>query len=78
LVVAEIPLYFESDRRIAEAEVWVVYVDQETQVKRLMERDALTEQRPEKGYGANCASFQCNWADRVINNTGSKQETWHK
>ncbi|HHT71598.1 MAG: dephospho-CoA kinase [bacterium] len=76
LVVAEIPLYFESDRRIAEAEVWVVYVDQETQVKRLMERDALTGTEARERLRSQLPlRSKCNWADRVIDNTGSKQET---
>lgn len=76
LVVVEIPLYFESDLRIPQAEVWVVYVDETTQTKRLMQRDGLTEHQAMERLRAQLPlDVKCSMADRVIDNTGSKEET---
>ena len=44
IVVLDAPLLFETGLDRFVDEVWVVTVDHQTQVKRLMARDRLTEQ----------------------------------
>ncbi len=76
LVAVEIPLYFESGRSIPQAEVWVVHVDEATQIKRLMSRDGLTQDDAQARLKAQLPlSVKRAWADRVIDNTGSKEDT---
>lgn len=76
LVVAEIPLYFESGRRIPGAKVWVVYVDTSTQIKRLMSRDKLSHHEAKVRLNAQMPlGDKCMRADRVIDNSRSKEET---
>lgn len=76
LVVLEIPLYFESGLSIPQAQVWVVYVDEATQLERLMSRDGLTKPEAKDRIKAQMPlDDKCAWADRVIDNTGSKEAT---
>ncbi|NLG86107.1 MAG: dephospho-CoA kinase [Firmicutes bacterium] len=76
LVVVEIPLYFESGHFIPQAEVWVVYVDETTQFKRLMARDGLSYYEAKKRLDAQMPlKTKCVRADRVIDNSYSKNET---
>ncbi|HKM40090.1 MAG TPA: dephospho-CoA kinase, partial [bacterium] len=78
LVAIEIPLYFEGGHRLAGAmEIWVVYVDKNTQLKRLMKRDGLTKEEAEIRLKTQLPlSCKCDWADRVIDNTGPKKDTF--
>jgi dephospho-CoA kinase len=76
LVVVEIPLYFESGWSIPRAEVWVVYVDETTQLERLMSRDGLTHQEAEARINAQMLLIdKCALADWVIDNSHGKEET---
>ncbi|NMA55581.1 MAG: dephospho-CoA kinase [Firmicutes bacterium] len=76
-VVIEIPLYFEGNQRIAEAKVWVVFIDEKTQIQRLMIRDGLPEEEAKARIRVQLPLiFKSNWADQVIDNSGTKNETW--
>jgi dephospho-CoA kinase len=76
VVVLEAPLLFETglDRHVDE--VWVVMVDSQTQVKRLMERDRLTEQEAGQRIRSQIPlEEKVARADRVIDNRGLPEET---
>jgi dephospho-CoA kinase len=75
-VVAEIPLYFESGRNIPGSEIWVVYVDKKTQLVRLMSRDSLSLKEAQARLNAQMLlTDKRARADRVIDNSGSKEDT---
>lgn len=85
LVVADIPLLYESGLESMYEEIMVVYVPREIQLQRLMKRDGLT---PEEAGKRLDAQFDIEWkkqqADYVIDNRGSLDETkkqidrfWH-
>ncbi|MBU5441608.1 dephospho-CoA kinase [Paenibacillus sp. MSJ-34] len=85
LVVADIPLLYESGLESMYEEIMVVYVPREVQLQRLMKRDGMSAE--EAGKRLN-AQFDIEWkkrqADYVIDNRGSLDETkkqidrfWH-
>lgn len=81
-VFVDIPLLFES-RHLNERygldfdEVWLVYVNRETQVKRLIKRDRIS-----RGYALEKINSQMSvedkkiMADVIIDNSGSLEETF--
>jgi len=76
VVVLDAPLLLETGLDRSVDEVWVVVVDQQTQIKRLMARDHLTEQ------DALCRILtqmppeeKIRRANRVIDNRGTPEET---
>jgi dephospho-CoA kinase len=76
VVVLDAPLLFETGLDRFVDEVWVVMVDQQTQVKRLMERDLLTEQEAEHRIRLQIPlEEKASRADRVIDNSGLPEET---
>lgn len=81
-VFVDIPLLFESQHLnerygLDFDEVWLVYVDRETQVKRLIKRDRIS-----KGYALEKINSQMSvedkkiMADVIIDNSGSLEETF--
>lgn len=81
-VFVDIPLLFESQHLNEKYgldfdEVWLVYVNRETQVKRLIKRDRIS-----KGYALEKINSQMSvedkkiMADVIINNSGSLEETF--
>ncbi|CAH0117720.1 Dephospho-CoA kinase [Paenibacillus sp. CECT 9249] len=85
LVVADIPLLYESGLESMYEEIMVVYVPREVQLQRLMKRDGMSAE--EAGKRLN-AQFDIEWkkrqADYVIDNRASLDETkkqidrfWH-
>jgi dephospho-CoA kinase len=76
IVVLDAPLLFETGLDRLVDEVWVVVVDHQTQVKRLMERDRLTEQEAGQRIRLQIPlEEKASRADRVIDNRGSAAET---
>lgn len=81
-VFVDIPLLFESQHLNEKYgldfdEVWLVYVNRETQVKRLIKRDRIS-----KGYAREKINSQMSvedkkiMADIIIDNSGSLEETF--
>ena len=81
-VFVDIPLLFESQHLnerygLDFDEVWLVYVNRETQVKRLIKRDRIS-----KGYALEKINSQMSiedkkiMADVIIDNSGSLKETF--
>ncbi|WP_422486239.1 dephospho-CoA kinase [Gudongella sp. DL1XJH-153] len=77
VIFVDVPLLFESKDEIEESglffdEIWLVYCDKETQMRRLMERD---DYNPEQAISRIDAQFDIEekkrLADRIIDNSGS-------
>jgi dephospho-CoA kinase len=76
VVVLDAPLLFETGLDKFVDEVWVVMVDHQTQVKRLMERDRLMEQDAKHRIRLQIPlEEKASRADRVIDNRGLPEET---
>ncbi len=75
-VVLDAPLLFETGLDRFVDETWVVTVDYQTQVKRLMARDRLTEQDARQRIAVQMPlEEKVRRADRVIDNRGTREET---
>lgn len=83
-VFVDIPLLFESQHLNEKYglnfdEVWLVYVNRETQVKRLIKRDRIS-----RGYALEKINSQMSvedkkiMADVIIDNSGSLEETFRQ
>lgn len=78
-VVLDIPLLFESKLESYVEKIIVVYADRETQLRRLMERDGYTEREAEGRIKVQIpVKEKAELADAVINNNGSKHETYEQ
>lgn len=76
LVVVDIPLLYESKLQSMFEEVMVVYVPHELQLKRLMERDKLSEEDAIKRLAAQLPIEEKKLlADIVIDNSGTMAQT---
>ena len=76
LVVVDVPLLFESKLESYFEQVMVVYVPRETQLRRLIERDALTPEEAEKRLAAQMdIEEKKRRADILIHNTGTPEDT---
>ncbi|GMK43875.1 dephospho-CoA kinase [Paenibacillus glycanilyticus] len=76
LVVADIPLLYETGQEKLYDGVMVVYVPQELQLKRLMERNGIAEEEAQRRIGLQMDIEQKRGrADWVIDNSGSLDET---
>lgn len=76
VVVLDVPLLYESGMDKMADEVWVVWVDEEVELARLMERDGLAREDALKRLRAQMPLREkVRRADRVIDNTGTRQET---
>lgn len=76
VAVLDVPLLFEvgMDRQVDE--IWVVWVDPETQLRRLMERDSLDEPAARQRMAAQWPlSEKRSRAHVIIDNTGSLEAT---
>lgn len=75
-VVLDIPLLFESKLLNFAEKILVVSVREETQLKRLMDRNGLTEQEAQKRIGSQLPmAVKEAGADAVIFNDGTVEET---
>jgi len=78
-VVLDIPLLFESRLTSYVDRVMVVYVDEETQLKRLMERDQSEREEAEERIQAQLSiAEKAKMADAVIDNNGSVDESFQQ
>ncbi|SFE49547.1 dephospho-CoA kinase [Paenibacillus catalpae] len=76
LVVADIPLLYETGQEGLYDGIMVVYVPQQLQLKRLMERNGLPEEEALRRIGLQMDIEQKrSRADWVIDNSGSLEET---
>lgn len=76
LVVADIPLLYESNLQQMFTEVMVVYVPYDVQLQRLMERDELSEAEAKERIASQMSlEDKRERADIVIDNSRSLQET---
>ncbi|WP_173915871.1 dephospho-CoA kinase [Halobacillus sp. Marseille-Q1614] len=78
-VVLDIPLLFESKLTDYVDRTLVVYVDSETQLKRLMARDESKEaEAMERIRSQIPASKKAEWADAVIDNSGTREQSFEQ
>lgn len=76
LVVADIPLLYESGLEELYERIMVVYVPRSLQLERLVKRDGLTQEQAELRLAAQMdIEEKRRRADIVINNSGSCEET---
>ncbi len=75
-VILDIPLLYESKLTHLVEKTIVVFVNKETQLKRLMERNALTEEEALARIASQMPlQEKVKMADDVIDNNGSMEET---
>lgn len=77
LVVVDVPLLIETGMQNDFDAVIVVYVSEETQIKRLMARDGITNEAAKELIDALQMPLKdkLQFADFVINNEGTREET---
>ena len=76
LLIVDVPLLYESDRAGTVEAVIVVWVDSQTQLRRLIERDGLGEEEARQRIAAQMPLDEKRArADIVIDNSGSQQNT---
>lgn len=72
VLVIEAPLLIEAKMQDLVNEVWLVTVDEETQLKRVMTRDGLTEEEVRLRLAAQMPQEEKKaYAHRIINNNGN-------
>lgn len=75
-VVVDAALLIEAGWHTMVDEVWLVSLDDQTQLKRLMERDKLTLDEARQRISAQMSlSQKARYAHRIIDNSGSIQDT---
>ncbi|MCA0982513.1 dephospho-CoA kinase [Halobacillus yeomjeoni] len=78
-VVLDIPLLFESNLTSYVDRTLVVYVDEETQLKRLMERDQSSREDAEQRINSQMSlNEKAEMADAVIDNNGTVDESFEQ
>lgn len=76
LVVLDVPLLFEAGWEKIPDEIWVVYVDRQTQLKRLMHRNKLSETLARERIASQMPMEEKRLrGDVVIDNNGTRKET---
>ncbi|MHB0885627.1 MAG: dephospho-CoA kinase [Bacillota bacterium] len=76
VVVIDAPLLIEAGMTDLVDQVWVVSVDKETQVSRLMARDHFSQHEAESRMRAQLPlDVKKKYADRLIDNSGSFEKT---
>ena len=75
-VVLDVPLLYEVGWETLPNEVWVVYVKAEIQLRRLMERNGISEKIAQARIAAQIPlEEKKKRADVIIDNSGSREET---
>lgn len=75
VIILDVPLLFESKMDRWTKPVIVVWVDPETQLRRLMERDGTSEEASQNRVNAQMPlDWKRSNADIVINNVGSRED----
>lgn len=76
VIILDVPLMFEAQMDKLTDQVWVVWLDRETQIARLMERNGHTLEEAVKRIDSQMSMDEKKQlADVVIDNTGSMEET---
>lgn len=76
MIILSVPLLIESGHYKNCDKIVVVTVDKDTQIKRLMERDGFPREESVRRISAQMPlSEKVTYADFVIDNSGSRQET---
>ena len=76
VLIVDMPLLYESDRADTVEAVIVVWVDPQTQLRRLIERDGLTEEEARQRIAAQMSlDEKRKRADVVIDNNGGREST---
>ncbi len=76
IVVLEVPLLYETFMERMCDEVWVVWVDRETQLKRLVERNNYSQEEAIRRIDSQISlDEKARRADLVIDNRGTVEET---
>lgn len=76
VVVWDVPLLIETGMSQSVDEVWLVWVDEKTQKRRLMERNGLSEEEAASRIASQMPlEEKMKQADRLIDNRGPVQET---
>ncbi len=79
ILVIDVPLLIETGMYKMVDEVWVVYIPEELQLKRLMDRNGLTLSQAKKRIDSQMPVYEKKkYADAVIDNSGSIMETKQK
>jgi dephospho-CoA kinase len=74
-VIYSAPLLLEGGGKGMTDEVWLVALDPEEQIRRLMARDGIDAEAAEKRLGAQASlAEKLAKADKVIDNNGSREE----
>jgi dephospho-CoA kinase len=77
IIFCDIPLLFEGNLESYFDEIWVVYAERETQIKRVMERDKISLNQAILRIDSQMDIEEKKEAgDRVIYNTGTEEETY--
>ncbi|MGB9792847.1 MAG: dephospho-CoA kinase [Thermacetogeniaceae bacterium] len=77
VVVLDVPLLFEAGLERMVDEIWVVYVDHQTQLERLMNRDGFSAEEAMRRINSQIPlEEKVKLADHVIDNRGDPQETF--
>ncbi|KFD42098.1 dephospho-CoA kinase [Peptococcaceae bacterium SCADC1_2_3] len=72
VLVIEVPLLIEAKMQDLVDEVWLITVDEETRLKRVMTRDGLTEEEVRLRLAAQMPQEEKKaYAHRIINNNGN-------
>ena len=75
-MVADVPLLFELNLQYLFDAAILVYTDPETQIQRLMNRDAITKEEAERIISAQLSlSEKRRLADHIIENQGDLEQT---
>lgn len=76
LAVVDAPLLIEASMTSLVDQVWLLEVDEEIQVSRLMERDGMTAADARRRIASQMPlAEKKRWADKIIDNNGGFQET---
>lgn len=76
MAVLDIPLLIEVGWTDMVHQLWLVYVDRDIQIKRLMRRDKLTEEEAEQRLEAQMSlADKKKYADVIIDNSGPPEVT---
>ncbi|MCT7948594.1 dephospho-CoA kinase [Ancylothrix sp. C2] len=73
-IVLAIPLLFEAQMTDLVTEIWVVYCNPETQIKRLMQRDNLSQEQAETRIKSQMSlEEKCNLATLILDNSTTQK-----
>ncbi len=82
IVFVDIPLLFENEKvnekfGLSFDEIWLVYVDRELQIERLMKRDGISRDYAEKKINSQISvEEKRKKSDVIIDNSGALEETF--